>query len=77
VFDGVWIPNFNEVMLAASKPTNKKKRDPRQVYPVALRVAEKALGYTAGHIARVLRGERVSAPTLRAYNKLAAKEAAK
>lgn len=61
-------------MFAANVPDIKKKRDSRQVYPVSLRRAAKATGYSASHIARVVRGERISPPTLRAYIALCEQE---
>jgi hypothetical protein len=63
-------------MFAATLPKIKKK-DPRQKYPVSLRRAAKALGYHHAHIARVVSGERISPPTLRAYVALCEREAAK
>jgi hypothetical protein len=63
-------------MFAARLPKIKKK-DPRQKYPVSLRRAAEELGYHPGHIARVVRGERISPPTLRAYVDLCEREAAK
>lgn len=63
-------------MFAAKLPKLKKK-DLRQVYPVSLRNASAALGYEVGHLSRVIRGERVSPPTLRAYVALCEREAAK
>ncbi len=44
---------------------------------MSLRRAARILGYTPGHIARVVRGERISPPTLRKYEALVAKEAGK
>ncbi len=63
-------------MFAADLPKLKKKY-PHQVYPIGMRRAAKELGYHPGHIARVVRGERLSPPTLRAYIALCEREAAK
>lgn len=62
-------------MFAANPPHRNRKRHPHQVYPIGLRRAAKILGYNPAHLSRVLRGERISPPTLRAYQALVAREA--
>jgi hypothetical protein len=64
-------------MFAANSARNKAKskaRHPRQVHPVSLRRASRILGYTVGHLSRVIKGERISPPTLRAYAELCRRE---
>ncbi len=64
-------------MVAAHSARLTRKstpRHPRQVYPVSLRRAAQILGYTHAHISRVVRGLRISPPTLRAYADLCRRE---
>lgn len=62
------------MVAATNEKKQPAKRDPRQVFPVSLRKAERELGYTRAHISRVIRGQRVSPPTLKAYQALCARE---
>lgn len=59
---------------SARRTLKSTPRHPRQVYPVSLRRASQILGYTHAHISRVVRGLRVSPPTLRAYADLCRRE---
>ena len=60
-------------MVAAKGFSNKRKDHPSSRFPIGLRTASKILGYHPSHIARVVKGERISPPTLKAYNALVAK----
>jgi hypothetical protein len=59
-------------MLAANDLQNKKLSHPSARFPIGLRTACKVLGYNPSHLSRVIKGERISPPTLRAYEALVA-----